>query len=164
MFVSVDTYPDYLQLVSFSICAQKKRKKRYVPRLVWQIKVSPSGFFVFRLSFFLQLGVELFLHPLRIRKELPSMRFGEVNSIKVHNILVCHAQKFVSIWRSINWHYQALVDHEESNIILVNRRLTKISKYNTPMVWDANIVSIGNIGNIKNMTVYKLTRKEYSPS
>ena len=31
-----------------------------------------------------------------------------------------------------------------------------------PIVWDANIVSIRNIGNIKNMMVYEFACEEYS--
>ena len=48
------------------------------------------------------------------------------------------------------------------NTIFVNRRLLKVSKLNMPIVWDANIVGIQNIGNIKNMMIYKFAYKEYS--
>jgi len=51
------------------------------------------------------------------------------------------------------------------NTIFVNRRLWKVSKSNSPIVWDANIVNIhynGNIGNIAKMIVHKFVRKEYS--
>jgi hypothetical protein len=39
------------------------------------------------------------------------------------------------------------------NTIFVNRRLLKVSKSNMPIVWEANIVGIWNIGNMKNTRI-----------